>query len=236
MGALRTITGFTRYGSTDTWQKQVPEIEARIKTLTSDSVAMTEQIIGLSTIPPINTNRWAFDRFYKIIYIDVGIGEDVNNKTIQVETYFNCFGEWGSQTEYNNNEIFQVFTPKINLSLRYVHIPLIILGNPSLTEIKLQLQSVRNDLPTGIVLAESESALSTITGQNKLVTTYFKFDNYGLRASTKYALVLKPTGTLTEINHIAWGKLDYLYNTGIPSDLSEITEGGGRFSIVGIKL
>ena len=236
MGALRTIVGFTRYGATDTWQKQVPEIEARIETLTSNAVAVTEQIIGASIVPPIQNNRWAFDRFNKILYVDVGIGEDVNTKTIQIKTFFNCFGEWGSQTDYNNNKIYQLFTPSINLSMRYAHIPLIIYGNPALSEIKLQIQSVRNDLPTGIVLSESDSALSTITGQNKLIVTYFKFQNYGLRASTKYALVLKPTGTLTESNHVSWGRLDHLYTTGISTDLSAITEGGNRFSIVGIKL
>ena len=105
MGGLRTLTGFDSY-DVNTWSKNLPDIEGRIQTLTVDSVVWTEQTaptIPGDTIPPLEENKWFLDRYNKILYLNVGNGQDANTKTIQIKTYFTYWGEWATQTELNNN-------------------------------------------------------------------------------------------------------------------------------------
>lgn len=241
MGGLRTINGFDSYDA-NTWSKNLPDIEARIQTLTVDSVPWTEQTGPINAgdpIPPIAENKWYLDRYNKILYLNVGNGQDANTKTIQIKTYFNFWGEWATQTEMVSNELFQLFNSTINISLRYVKIPILIFGNPTVTSINMELQSLRGGLPSGKVLAVSNSALSTVdwgANPDTLFFLHFLFNDYGIRANTDYALVLKALGTFNDSNHLAWGRLDLVYLNGVPTDMDQITTGGNRFAIIGTKL
>jgi hypothetical protein len=239
MGGLRTITGFTNY-DVNTWEKSLPDIESRIQTLTVDGTPWTEQTaptVAGGPIPPIEENKWFLDRYNKILYLNVGNGNDANDYDIQIKTYFTYWGEWGTQTELNNNELFQIFKSNSNISLRYVIIPIFVFGSPALTEIKLEIQSLRNGIPSGMALSTSESSFSHAPwSSNTLYYMYFKFNEYGIREDTDYSIVLKANGAFNASNHVAWGKLDLLYLTGLPTDMNQITEGGSRFAIVGTKL
>lgn len=239
MGGLRTLSGFTNYDA-NTWEKTLPDIESRIQYLTVNGNTWTEQTaptVAGGPIPPISENKWYLDRYNKVLYLNVGNGNDANHYTIEIKTYFTLWGEWGTQTELSNNEIYQIFNSPSNISLRYIKIPIFILGNPSLTSIKLQVQSLRNGLPSGMALSTSEEALSYCPwASNTLYFVHFLFDDYGIRASTDYSIVLKASGTFNSSNHIAWGKLDLLYLTGLPTDMNQITEGGQRYAIIGTRL
>lgn len=241
MGGLRELKGWNNYDA-DTYYKDIPDIEARISLVTVDSVTWTEQIGPVSPgqpIPPIAVNKWYLDTNQKRFYINVGAGQDANDKTILIKTFFLLYGEYATQAEMVNNELFQIFHPTINVSLKYLKVPLFLYGNPMISSIYFELQSLRNGIPSGKVLARSDDAFPNIDWQstaNRLIYMWFKFGEYGMRANTDYALVLKAFGNINNSNHIAWGKLDLVYRTGLPTDLNAITEGGQQYAIIGTKL
>lgn len=240
MGQFRMIQGFRNLYDANTWQTTLSNIEANIYQVTVDNVLHTRQTtptVPGDPIPPLEENRWYLDQFNKIFYINVGNGQDPNTKNIMIRPYYSYWGEWATQTEMTNNELFQRFTPQRNIALKYIIMPILKYNAPTITSVNLELHGSRGGWPTKKVLeVATGSGYDWTIGSNKIVLTYFKFNDYGLIANTEYTIVLKALGTFDETQHLAWGKLDLVYTDNLPTGMSQITGGGNRFAVIGAKI
>jgi hypothetical protein len=238
--SLKTLVGFDNRVSSVIWSKDVPDFEGRIHELTKNSVPLT-QVYRLINATFLNDNEYWLDKINKVLHIKLPSPQDANSYQILATIYFTFFGRWDTKANISNGSLNQIFTINQNTLLKYVRIPLMLMGSGTITGLKMQIRAVRGTTITEKVLAESENmdvANDLASKANTLLFTYFKFTEYGLKAGVDYALVLQYT-TPTEFSdsfHLAWSQIDPVYLTGLPTDESIISLGGYHFAIVGAKI
>lgn len=229
----RSLTDWTPTGINSEYSKALPDIEARVRTVTENGADLVLGTINGS----LNAGEYFFDYSTKILYVKATGGVDVNTKAMRLYTYYNVFGAWATQAEFNNNEMFAIVKPLSNIYARYFRLFVMKKGNPTFANMRLEIRTELNGYPTSKILATSENVWTDATinaYQNAASEIWFRFNSFGMKKDEKYCIVLKADGTFTENSHVGWLKLDRIYDDGVTDDINAITYGSYRFAVVGV--
>ena len=231
----RTVTEWTDTGANNEYKKVLPDLEARIRLVKEGS---TDLSLG-SGVGALNAGEYYFDYSADTLYVRATDSGNVNSKTITVYTYFQVFGTWGTQTEMNTNlELFQKITPDESIYVRYILITIMKYGNPTFTDLKLDIHAELSDYPTDKVLATPENTWTNATinsYENAQSEIWFRYDKFAMKANESYCLVLKGTGTFSDSSHVAWVKFEPVYRDGLTIDRNLLAEGPYRYTVIGRK-
>ena len=228
----RTLEGFIFSGTGAEYYKSLPDIESRIRTVFEG----TTELSAGTAIGSLAQGEYYADYENERLYLRTTDDSNPNIKSISLYTFYLAFGTWGTQTEMTNLELFQTFTPTNNSYIKYIKAFVIKYGNPSFTGLKIDIHPELNNYPTAKVLATPENTFTNSeisSNQNDISEIYFKFDDYAVKATEKYCLVLKATGTFSDSAHISWAKMEPIYTTGLTLDTNLIAQGPYRYSIIG---
>jgi hypothetical protein len=238
----RTLNGFYNKYSPTVWTKNIPDIESPIYQIFINSVLQTE-VKGVLW-SALADNEWTFDYLTFEFNIKLPSGIDPNDENVEMKTFFYVVGRWDSLANCANNMLNQVFKPTVNVFLKYVRMPIFFYstGAVGITDLKLEIHPVdSSDIPREKVLATSINNLMTSLNinskPNTLFDVYFEFNDFGLKANEKYALVFKPSSStpFSDNFHISWVRLEPVYTAGLTIDRKLVTEGPLRYSIIGRK-
>lgn len=226
----RNVIDWISTGVNSEYKKVLPDLEARIRVVTEGGAPYS---LG-SGIGSLNNSEYFWDYSTKTLYIKTSDGTSPENKVIQVFTYYQAYGTWGTQAEMENLEIFQKLTAQTDFYIRYVRMTIMKKGNPVFNNMRLDIHPEFNDYPTPKILVSSENTWdNTLNNSDTQSEIWFRFNNYGIKSGDAYCLALKADGTFDKDNHISWIKLDPVYSDGLSNDMAQISKGSGRFVIIG---
>lgn len=228
----RNLTDWTSTGVNSEYYKIVPDLEARIRTIYEGATQLTLGA-GIGTLA---NGEYYFNFTNNRLYVRATDAGDVNTKVMILFTYYQAWGRWGTQTEMANNELFQIFEAKDDYYVRYFKIYVIKKGNPTFTDLKLEIHPELSNYPTNKILATSENTWTNATinsYQNALSEIWFRFNHFPIKNASKYALVLKAQGTFTSSSHVGWIMAEPIYTDGLTIDTNLLVKGPFRYAVVG---
>lgn len=226
----RVIEDWTDTGSNNEYKKIIPNLESNIRQVTEGG---TPYSLG-SGIGALNASEYFWDKTNKILYVRTSDSGDPASKTIELYTYYQAFGIWGTQTDMENLEIYQDFTADANFYLQYVRLPIIKKGSPVFTNLRLEIHPELSNAPTSEILATSQNTFdNTVNNSNTLTELWFRFNSFPLKATERYCLVLKANGTFTTSSHVGWVMLDSIYTDSATGTTQDYSQGSKRFIIIG---
>ena len=227
----RILIDWTNTGLNNEYKKTIVDLESRIRTLPEGGTELSQG----STIGSLAAGEWLFDENNSQLYVRTTDSGDPNIKNMELLTYYLAYGDWATQAEMDDLELFQIFKPKANLYIRYIKVLIGRRNSPVFTDLKLQIHPEFNNSPTEKILAASTNvwANTDLSSNDGLAEIWFKFNDYGVKKDDLFCLVMRSSGSFDTTTHFAWLKRDSVYPDGLTDDLTEITSGGFDFKIIG---
>lgn len=227
----RTLIDWTDTGSNSEWSKVIVDLEARVRGLAEGGVELAEG----SGIGVLTAGQWYFDIANSKLYARATDSGDPNSKTMELLTYYLRFGTWATQTEMDNLELFQIFTPTRDMYIRHIRFWIGRRGGPTISNLRLEIHPELSSAPTPFVLAESSKTWTNAeisSSDYSASEIYCTFNDYAVKKDDLYCLVMRAEGTFTESSNFAWLKLDSVYDDTIGSTANAISRGGLDFKII----
>jgi hypothetical protein len=146
-------------GLNNEWYKVIEDLEARIRRIVVDSIDLTEG----SGVGILIAGQYYYNRTNKRLYIRASDSGNPNSKIVYLFTYYWAWGEWATQAEMQNNNLFQIFEPQSDTYIKYVKVHIVKKNNPVFTDLKLEIHPELSNGPTEKILATSENVWTNST-------------------------------------------------------------------------
>ena len=229
----RTLTGWVLSTGSE-YKKTIPDLESRIRVLKEDSADLS---LG-SSAGSLSAGEFYFDFDTSILYVRTTGSDTPNDHTMLLKTYYTVFGTWATQAEFTNLEMFQTTSPTDDIYLRYIKVWIMRKNAAIYSGLTLEIHPELSNVPTPKVLYSSENTFgnSDVSAVDNVASEiWFRYNNVPLKASEKYCLVMKATGTFTTGKHLSWLKMDPVYTDSLTLDRNLIAKGPYRYTLIGRK-